>query len=74
MCESKVYIRRGDNEELIMEDVAHIRLGEEGLVLTNIYGKRALVKDAEILYIDFMRHKVVLRTKAAFSGGDDAPK
>ncbi len=61
MCESKVFIRLGSEEKLLMDEVAHLRVNGDELIITNIYGKRMVLKCTEILYIDFMRHKVVIK-------------
>lgn len=60
MCESNVYIRRGENEEKVLEEVEILRPEEEGIIfLANIYGEQKRIK-AKLVSIDFTEHKVVL--------------
>jgi predicted RNA-binding protein len=60
MCESNVYIRRGDVEEKLLEDVEVLRPeGEDVFFLANIYGEQKRVK-AKLISIDFTEHKVLL--------------
>ena len=64
MCESRVYVSQGDSEELFFEDVAVIRPGDEGWVLTDIFGQTKTVA-GEIKLVDLVNHKIVF----AQSGG-----
>lgn len=60
MCESNVYIRRGENEEKVLEEVEILRPEGEGIIfLANIYGEQKRIK-AKLVSIDFTEHKVVL--------------
>lgn len=60
MCESNVYIRRGDEEEKVLEDVEIIRPEGEGVFfLSTIYGEQKRIK-ARLVSIDFTEHKVLL--------------
>ncbi len=62
MCESKVFIREGDREELLMDEVAHMRVSGNSVILSDIMGRRRVVSNVKVLYIDFLRHKVVLQS------------
>lgn len=63
MCESNAYIRRGDRaEELLLNDVARVTFGGELVVLTGILGNQVTVK-AEVVELDLMGHRVVLRER-----------
>jgi predicted RNA-binding protein len=46
MCESRVYLARGEGEELFFEDVAVIRPVEQGWLLTDIFGQTQTVQPA----------------------------
>ncbi len=61
MCESKVLIRRDGSEELVMEDVAHLKVVEGGVELVRIDGLRKEVKGVELDEIDFIHHKAYLK-------------
>ncbi len=60
MCESTAYIKRGDKEEMIFEDVAHVLPKGDTVVLTGVLGKR-MELNATIEEMDLMTHKIVLR-------------
>ena len=61
MCESNVYLKRGDHEELVMENVAAITPSEDGVyVLRGLLGDvkevRGILDD-----INLMAHRIVFR-------------
>ncbi|MGC8825475.1 MAG: CooT family nickel-binding protein [Anaerolineae bacterium] len=65
MCQAKVYLDVPRDENLIMEDVAHI-LREAGndahaevLVLVNLFGEEKRV-EGRIASIDLLRHYVII--------------
>lgn len=59
MCEANVYMKKGDEEQKVLEDVEILRPEGEYLFLANIHGEQKRVK-AKILSIDFTEHKVIL--------------
>jgi predicted RNA-binding protein len=61
MCESNVYLRKTDNEELIMENVAAVSpIGNDTFLLKGLLGESMEVK-AVIEDINLMGHKIVLK-------------
>jgi predicted RNA-binding protein len=62
MCEARVYLARGDSEELFFEDVAVIRPGAEGWLLTDIFGQTKTVA-GEIKLLDLVNHKVIFAAR-----------
>ena len=61
MCESNVYLKKGDSEELIMENVAAITPVAEGtFLLKGLLGENMEVK-AIIEDINLMGHKIILK-------------
>ena len=61
MCESNVYLKKGDSEELIMENVAAVTPVEEGtLLLKGLLGESLEVK-AIIEDINLMGHRITLK-------------
>jgi predicted RNA-binding protein len=62
MCEARVYLSRGDSEELYFEDVAVIRPSADGWLLTDIFGQTRTVA-GEIKLLDLVNHKVVFAAK-----------
>ena len=61
MCESNVYLKTGDQEELIMENVAAITPSENGtFLLKGLLGEQKEVT-AIIEDINLMGHKITLK-------------
>jgi predicted RNA-binding protein len=61
MCESNVYLKKGDTEELIMENVAAvIPVGADTLALKGLLGESMEVK-ATIEDINLMGHRITLK-------------
>ena len=61
MCESNVYLKKGNNEELIMENVAAISpVDEKTFLLKGLLGESMEVK-AIIEDINLMGHKIILK-------------
>lgn len=63
MCESNVYLIDADGEKLIAKEIAFMTPKQNGYIFTDIYGNKYEVDNAEIAYIDFIEHKVVLRKR-----------
>lgn len=59
MCEANVYIKKGDGEQTVLEDVEILRPEGEHIFLANIHGEQKRVK-AKLVSIDFVEHKVIL--------------
>lgn len=59
MCESNVYIREGNNEDLLMESVNIIRPEDGQIYLQSIFGEQKTVK-AKIKELRLLEHKVIL--------------
>ena len=60
MCESNVYMKKGDKEEKVLEEVEVLRPEGEFIFLANVYGEQKRVK-ARLLSINFTDHKVLLQ-------------
>ena len=61
MCESNVYIRKADQETLVMENVAAITpSGEDTFILKGLLGDQKEVKGI-IEDINLMGHKIILK-------------
>lgn len=59
MCESNVYIRKGDKEELVMENVAAIQpLSNGRFILKGLLGESCEIKGT-LQDINLMAHKIV---------------
>lgn len=59
MCEAKVYLKKDDREQLIMEDVVRMQPDEGMYLLVNLLGEQKLVH-GDIERIDFLRHAIYL--------------
>lgn len=64
MCESNIYLKKNNKEELFLENAALIIPGKNGIIhLRSIMGEEKSIK-AEIENIDLLNHKIVLRNVA----------
>ena len=59
MCLSKAYIERSGKRELVMGEVASLRLEDEKLRLRTLLGEQKEI-DANIKEIDFLTHSITL--------------
>lgn len=60
MCEAKVYLKKNDELELLMEDCISIVPEDNKLTLRDILGKSKTV-EAKILEVGLLDHKVILK-------------
>lgn len=60
MCASNVYVVRGENEELVMKDVAEIIIEKNKIVLTGILGERKEIK-GQLLRLDLEGHAIYIK-------------
>jgi|UniRef100_A0A7J2U1R2 predicted RNA-binding protein len=63
MCESSVYLIDVNGERLVAKEVASMTPKQNGFIFVDIYGNKYEVNDAEIAYIDFIGHRVVLKKR-----------
>ncbi|MDD9303965.1 MAG: CooT family nickel-binding protein [Desulfobacter sp.] len=62
MCESNVYLKQGDQEKLIMENVAAITPAEPGkFILKGLLGEQMEITGI-IHDINLMGHKIILKS------------
>jgi len=66
MCEANVYVKKGNREELLMEQVDIIEPVEGGLRLIDIFGKQKLI-DAIIKDMSLLNHRIVLEELSKIS-------
>ena len=59
MCESKVIFRKGDNEEVIMEDVVRIEVENGKVKMWGLLGEYGEI-EGRIVLMDFRGHKIVV--------------
>jgi predicted RNA-binding protein len=59
MCLSKAYIARNGEKKLLIENVSSVRLEDNRVLLSTLFGEQEKVK-ADIKEIDFMTHSILL--------------
>ena len=59
MCLSKAYLDKNGERQLIMEDVSSVRMENDRVLLSTLFGEREELK-ADIKEIDFMTHSILL--------------
>ncbi len=59
MCEANAYMKNGDREELLMEQVDIIEPAADGLRLVDIFGRQKLIR-ARIKDMNLLNHRIVL--------------
>ncbi|MDA8442001.1 MAG: CooT family nickel-binding protein [Peptococcaceae bacterium] len=59
MCEANAYLKKGEEQELFMEQVDVIEPFEEGLRLVDIFGRQKLIK-AKIKDMNLLNHRITL--------------
>jgi len=62
MCASNVYVVRGEDEQLLMKDVAEIRVEGSKLVLTGLLGEKKEI-EAELVRLDLEGHAIYIRER-----------
>lgn len=59
MCESNVFIEKGGEKKLLMEEAVHVAVDGEDIKLTGILGETKEVK-GRIKEINLMEHTIVI--------------
>jgi len=59
MCESKVVLRNGDNEDIIMEEAIKIAVKGDSVEIFGILGEKSVIK-GKIIEVDMQNHVVVV--------------
>jgi predicted RNA-binding protein len=62
MCQSSVYIKEGEDERLVLGEVALIRPTAGGLYIEDILGRSREIP-GRIQLIDLMNHRVIVTDK-----------
>jgi predicted RNA-binding protein len=64
MCLAKVYISNDDEKELLMEEIASLKMENGKLLMTSLFGEEREI-EASIKEIDFMGSCIVLENLKA---------
>lgn len=59
MCESKVVLRKGEDEEIVMEEAIRIEVDKDSLKIFGILGEKKVIK-GKLILVDLQNHKVVV--------------
>jgi predicted RNA-binding protein len=60
MCQSNAYFKKGDTEELILEDVAKIEFKDDNIIkLVSLFGEEREVK-GELEEVNLLSHKIFI--------------
>ena len=62
MCLSKAYIEKSGRRELLMEEVASLKLDREKILLETLMGEQREI-DASIKEINFLTHSITLEDR-----------
>jgi len=62
MCASNVYLVKGEEERLLMKDVAEIRVEGERLLLTGLLGEKKEIK-GELVRLDLEGHAIYIKER-----------
>jgi predicted RNA-binding protein len=60
MCESKVFLVKGAERELVMSEVVRMELVDGGVRVLDIIGNERFVDGAKVRYADLLLHEIVL--------------
>ena len=60
MCESKVYLLRGEEREHVMDDVVRMEIEEGGVRVYDIIGNERFIEGARVSYADLLAHQILL--------------
>lgn len=58
MCESRVVIEKGEGEEEVMAEAAKVQINANSVIVSDIFGKTEIIKNARVKEIDFLGHVV----------------
>lgn len=62
MCESTIFLERGEEREEIMKDVAKIFVNGDQLTFVGLLGEEKTIT-GELTVVDSVKHEVIIRAK-----------
>lgn len=68
MCQMKVVLDQDGGQENIMENVTHLEVTDEGVLVSTFFDEPKLVKSAWVRNIDFLGGTVTLDSKTRDHG------
>jgi len=63
MCQMTIMMDKEGQQELVMEDVAHLEVVEDGIKISTLFEEPKLITGVEIKTIDFLSGKTTLLEK-----------
>jgi predicted RNA-binding protein len=63
MCESAVYLIRGEVKSLVMQEAAKVVMTDEGAVVVDALGERQVLKDVDLLEANLIKHEILLKPR-----------
>ncbi len=63
MCQMKIMLDKEGLQELVMEDVAHLEVVEEGIKISTLFEEPRFIPNVVIKTIDFLSGKAMLQEK-----------
>ena len=63
MCQMKIMQDKDGQQELVMEDVAHLEVVENGIKISTLFEEPKLISGVAIKTIDFLSGKAMLQEK-----------
>lgn len=63
MCESTVYLIKGSDRTLVMEEAVRVHADGAAIVCVDTLGERKVIDRAEIAEASLVRHEILLRPR-----------
>ncbi len=61
MCESAVYLMKGSEKVLVMEQAARVILSGKDIVCIDTMGERKTVRDAKFFDANLVKHEILVK-------------
>jgi predicted RNA-binding protein len=65
LCESSVYLLKGAEKTMVMQEAARLQVLDGGIVCISTLGERLELADVEIADANLIKHEIVLRPRGA---------
>lgn len=63
MCESAVYVVKGSERTLVMQETARLLVGSEGVTCIDTLGERKVVPGVDVVEANLLKHEILLRPR-----------
>lgn len=60
MCQMNVLLEKGDDPEVVMENVSHLEVTSDGVKVSTLFEEPKTIPGVHVTQIDFMNGKVFL--------------